>query len=70
MAYKVFTYEQTVVMREAIDLVAASLGPDGDNRRNEIAEVVLGLENYDDHDAAMLAQLTLAKMADRERKTA
>jgi hypothetical protein len=58
------SYEQTPAMRQAVDIVAGQI-KDGEHRRDEIAKVVLSISSEANFDAVALANLTLAKMAER-----
>jgi hypothetical protein len=61
------SYEQTSVMREALEAVVRQV-PNGDVRRDEIARIILRIAGAITLDPMALANLTLSEMADRARK--
>jgi len=65
MRHNEFTYEQTIAMRIAVDMVLAAAGEgDGDVRRSEIERIVLGIADEDNCEASTLAKLTLERLND------
>jgi hypothetical protein len=69
MPYNESSYEQTSIMRAAIEMVMR-LTKDGNKRRDEVANVVLSIADRGDHDAHTLAILAIEAMAEPARKTA
>jgi L-asparaginase II len=66
-----FSYEQTIILRTALDLVVAKTR-DGDDRlhRAVVAAVLIEVIHEDeDLDAETLARLAIDKMNEKERKT-
>jgi hypothetical protein len=70
MSHNEFTFEQTTVMRQAIDIVLRHLGDSDNNRlRAEIARVVLSIANQGDYDVDTLVMLTIEKLREPARRT-
>jgi hypothetical protein len=69
MSYNESSYEQTRIMRDAVE-IAVRLTPGGDGRRDEVVRVILNIANQDNYDAPALANLAIAAMAEAARKTA
>ena len=67
MSRNEISFEQTIVMRAAIQMGLDRDGDEGEGRRAEVARVVPSIANECDHDAATLASLTLERMAEMER---
>jgi hypothetical protein len=59
-----YSYEQTRVMRDAIEMVVR-LTKDGAERRDEISLIIVRIADQTTFDANALANLTLAEMAER-----
>jgi hypothetical protein len=67
MPFNECSYEQTDVMREALETVVRdTVG--GEYRREEIAKIVLRIASEITLDATALANLTRAEMSDAARK--
>ena len=49
-----FSYEQTIVLRRAVDMVLAEIDASSELRRREVARVVLRLANESDYDDPLL----------------
>jgi hypothetical protein len=62
------SYEQTRVMRDALEMVVR-LTQDGQYRRDEIAKIIFRIADQITFDATALANLTLSEMAEMARKT-
>jgi hypothetical protein len=66
-----FSYEQTIVLRRAVDIVLARDNATTERYRQEVARVVLQLANENEFDdAEVLAQLAIEQLDERWRKTA
>jgi hypothetical protein len=63
-----FSYEQTRIVRDATEMVVR-LTRNGEDRREKIDSVVFRIAKELSFDAALLANLTLADMAQTARKT-
>jgi hypothetical protein len=61
------SYEQTSVMREALETVVRQV-PYGEHRRDEIARIILRIAVAITLDPVALTNLTLSEMAGRVRK--
>jgi hypothetical protein len=61
------SYEQTPVMREALEMVV-HLTHDGERRRDEIANIIVRIASEIRFDATELANVTLSAMAESARK--
>jgi hypothetical protein len=72
MSPRDFSFEQTSVMRSAIDKVLVHLEvPTESSLRSEVGHLVLSIFNQgDEHDANALAALTIEKIAEQNGKTA
>jgi hypothetical protein len=71
MQYNEFGPEQASAMRIAVDTALTWLGGgNSESWRTEIARIVLSIAREGDYSAAELAELTIEKIAERERKTA
>jgi hypothetical protein len=68
MSFSEFSYEQTRIMRDAVELVVRLLDR-GEDRREEIAKLVLLMVGQTPFDATALANLTLSEMTGMARKT-
>jgi hypothetical protein len=68
MSFNESSYEQTRVMRDAVEMVVR-LTQDGEHRRDEIAIILFRIADQMTFDAPALANLTLSEMADTARKT-
>jgi hypothetical protein len=62
------SYEQTRVMRDALEIVVR-LTQDGEDRRDEISKMIFRIADQITFDATALANLTLSEMAETARKT-
>jgi hypothetical protein len=69
MSFNESTYEQTRIMRDALEMVVR-LTQDGEYRRDEIAKIIFRIADEITFDAMALANLTLSEMADAARKSA
>jgi hypothetical protein len=68
MPFNESSYEQTHVMRDALEKVVR-LTHDGEYRRDEIAKIIVRIASEMTFDATALANLTLAELADAARKS-
>jgi hypothetical protein len=66
-----FSYEQTIVLRTALDIVLSSTDESrNEMRRKQVASVLIGLMKDDEEfDAATLAQLAIEKLGKPEPAT-
>jgi hypothetical protein len=62
------SYEQTRVMRDALEMVVR-LTQEGECRRDEISKIIFRIADQITFDAMALANLTLSEMAETARKT-
>jgi hypothetical protein len=69
MSYNESSYEQTRIIRDAVEM-AVRLTPGGDGRRDEVVRVILKIANQDNYDASALASLAITAMTEVSRKTA
>jgi hypothetical protein len=61
------SYEQTRVMREAVEM-ATRLIQGGKERRQEIATIIFGIHDHKKHDASSLANLAVKAVAEADGK--
>jgi hypothetical protein len=61
------SYEQTRVMRDAVEM-ATRLIEGGQERREEIAKVIFGIHDHKKHDASSLANLAVKTVTEADRK--
>jgi hypothetical protein len=69
MSFNESSYEQTRIMRDALEMVVR-LTQDGEYRRDEIANIIFRIADEITFDPMALANLTLSEMADTARKSA
>jgi hypothetical protein len=69
MSYNDSSYEQSSVMRAAIEMVMR-VSQNGDKQRDEVIKVVLKIADEGDHDANALANLAITAMSEPQRRTA
>jgi hypothetical protein len=69
MSFNESSYEQTRVMRDALEMVVR-LTQDGEYRRDEISRIIFRIADQITFDSMALANLTLSEMADAARKSA
>ncbi|HEY4926097.1 MAG TPA: hypothetical protein VII20_16930 [Roseiarcus sp.] len=69
MSFNESSYEQTRIMRDAVEMVVR-LTQEGEHRRDEIAKIIFRIADQMTFDAPALANLTLCEMADEARKKA
>jgi hypothetical protein len=62
------SYEQTRVVRDAVEM-AVRLLQGGEDRRDEIATVIFRVAHYETFDAPALANLAIETMTEADRKT-
>jgi hypothetical protein len=62
------SYEQTRVMRDALEMVVR-LTQEGECRRDEISKIIFRIADQITFDAMALANLTLSEMAEIARQT-
>jgi hypothetical protein len=62
------SYEQTRVMRDALEMVVR-LTQEGECRRDEISKIIFRIADQTTFDAMALANLTLSEMAEIARQT-
>jgi hypothetical protein len=68
MSFNESSYEQTPVVRDALEMVVR-LTQQGECRRDEISKIIFRIADQTTFDAMALANLTLSEMAEIARQT-
>jgi hypothetical protein len=68
MSFNESSYEQTRVVRDALEMVVR-LTQQGECRRDEISKIIFRIADQTTFDAMALANLTLSEMAEIARQT-